>query len=193
VIRRLRIGSVVEDTEIAARRVSNETLTDKILKIDHAGEHGAVNIYRGQILVCRLMRWDMLAELVEFQSHEERHRSLFQAQLRERGQRRCRSYHFCGVGGLLLGVVTALLGKAAIAATTLAVESVVLKHLRQQLDYLRGTDVRAFNAISSIVAEEQVHHDRSALIAAQGRVWPCIVVPIVTASTELVIWLGMRL
>ena len=48
-----------------------------------------------------------------------------------RGKPRCRSYHLCGVGGWMLGLITGLLGRQAIAATTVAVENVVLGHLQQ--------------------------------------------------------------
>lgn len=170
-----------------------ETLAGKVLKVDHAGEHGAVNIYRGQILVCRWTAPDLVPELREFQSHEERHRLIFTRELAARGIRRCHSYVLCGVGGYVLGVITALFGRSAVAATTCAVEQVVLRHLSQQLAYLESTDHGAFAAIRSIVDDEQSHHDRAALAVRQGAFWPRLIGPIVRISTETVIWLGMRL
>jgi 3-demethoxyubiquinol 3-hydroxylase len=67
----------------------------------------------------------------------------------------------CWAGGFVLGVLTGLAGRSAIAATTVAVESVVLRHLKEQLQSLRGVDNAAVAAISSIVAEEKEHNDRS--------------------------------
>jgi len=157
---------------VVARLNAAESLADRILKVDHAGEHGAVNIYRGQIFICQIWHRDLLAELHDFQAHEKRHRDIFAEQLRKRGIRRCRSYHLCGVGGLLLGIATALCGKAAVAATTMAVERVVLRHLRDQMEYLGNVDSEALRAIASIVDDEQTHHDRSAMIAAEGSFWP---------------------
>jgi len=171
----------------------DETLTGRILKVDHAGEHGAVNIYRGQSLVCRWTAPKLLAELHEFRSHEERHRLTFAKHLQARGIRRCRSYLLCGVGGFVLGVVTAICGKAAIAATTCAVERVVVRHLKEQLEYLKSNDPDAYGAVASIIEDEQAHHDRAAVAAMQGSFWPSLIGPIVSISTESVIWLGMRL
>jgi ubiquinone biosynthesis monooxygenase Coq7 len=94
----------------------------RILKVNHAGENGAVHIYAGQIFVARLTAPKLVAELREFKVHEERHRAIFSAGLQRRGQPRCRSHLVCGLGGLVLGLVTALSGRAAIAATTVAVE-----------------------------------------------------------------------
>lgn len=165
----------------------------RILKVNHAGENGAVHIYAGQILVARLTAPSLVAELREFKAHEERHRAIFLAELQRRGQRRCRSYHLCGLGGLVLGMATALFGRAAIAATTVAVERVVLSHLAQQRQVLAGHDSAAVEAIGKIVEEEQQHHDHSAAHVRGNAFWPRLLTPIVAASTESVIWLGMRL
>jgi ubiquinone biosynthesis monooxygenase Coq7 len=168
-------------------------LADRYLKVNHAGEHGAICIYAAQIHVARLTAPALVAELVEFRSHERKHRSIFLAELQRRGRRRCRSYWLCGTGGYILGLITALCGRSAIAATTAAVEKVVLRHLQQQLVTLGASDPPATVAISAIVAEEQHHHDRSEVLARTGRFWPIVIAPIVTASTEFVIWTGMRL
>jgi len=61
------------------------------------------------------------------------------------------------------------MGRRAIAATTVAVEHVVLGHLADQLERLRGKDEAAVRAISAIVAEEQQHHDLSASHMAEDR------------------------
>jgi 3-demethoxyubiquinol 3-hydroxylase len=169
------------------------SLGNRIIKVDHAGEHGAICIYTGQILLARLTAPRLVSELQEFLSHERRHRALFLAELQRRGVRRCRSYWPIGVAGFALGVVTGVFGAGAIGATTVAVERVVLGHLKEQLAQLSGKDAAAVRAISDIVAEEQAHHDQSVVHAMSGRVWPKVLTPLVAASTEAVIWLGMRL
>jgi ubiquinone biosynthesis monooxygenase Coq7 len=58
---------------------------------------------------------------------------------------------------------------------------------------LRDIDSAAFATISAIVTEEQQHHDRSAAHSQDGSLWPKVLGPVVSASTEAVIWLGMRL
>lgn len=179
--------------ELSARLNANETLGGRVLKVNHAGENGAVGIYAGQILVARITARALVSELKEFKSHEEKHRAIFSAELQRRGLQPCRSYWLCAVGGFTLGAITALFGRRAIAATTVAVERVVLGHLKQQLRVLAGKDEAAVEAISKIVAEEQQHHDQSAVHAGVGGFWQKVLTPIVAASTESVIWLGMRL
>jgi ubiquinone biosynthesis monooxygenase Coq7 len=73
-----------------------------------------------------------------------------------------------------------------------AVERVVLRHLEHQLETLRGKDEAAIKAIESIVIEERRHHDQSASHITVGQFWPRVLSPIVSASTEAVIWVGMR-
>jgi ubiquinone biosynthesis monooxygenase Coq7 len=177
----------------SAQRAMSSELGDRIIKVDHAGEQGAICIYTGQILMARITARHMRAELVEFRSHETRHRAIFAAELQRRNRPRCRSYWFCAIGGYVLGVVTGLMGASAIAATTVAVESVVLRHLEQQLHQLQDADPAALAAISAIIADEKEHHARSASHVASHPFWSRVITPIVSASTEAVIWLGMRL
>jgi ubiquinone biosynthesis monooxygenase Coq7 len=178
----MQLGVELPDPEFANR----------VLKVNHAGEHGAVNIYAGQIFVARLTAPTMVGELHEFKSREERHRAIFWSELVRRNQPRCPSYMLCGLGGLMLGLVTGLLGRRAIAATTVAVERVVLRHLAHQLTVLHSRDAAATAAIAAIV-EEQQQRDRSAIHSHAGGFWPAILTPVVAASTEVVIWTGMRL
>ena len=169
------------------------SLADRILKVNHAGEHGAVNIYRGQRLVCFWRDAALKRELDEFRAHEERHRAIFAAELQRRGVRRCRSYRACGLGGLLLGLATGVCGRASIAAVTVAVERVVLRHLEKQLRELDGVDAPARAAVLAIIEDERTHHDRAAQEPRQGVFWPRILKPAVSAATEFVIWTGMKL
>src|SRR5687768_3866341 len=110
---------------LTARLNPGETLGDRVIKVDHAGEHGAVCIYRAQRYFARWTAPDMVDELDGFLVHERRHRARFGAELERRGARRCRSYWLCGLGGFALGTVTGLLGRRPIAATTVAIETVV--------------------------------------------------------------------
>ena len=165
----------------------------RILKVNHAGEHGAVHIYAGQLLIARLKAAALTAELAEFKSHEERHRAIFAQELDRRGLRKCRSFWLCAVGGYTLGIMSGLLGEQAVATTTVAVERVVLRHLQQQLAELGGSDPAATTAILHILEDEQRHHDLSAHRLTKPNLLCRILDRIVAGATEAVIWLGMRI
>lgn len=176
-----------------ARLKSGETLGDRIMKVDHAGEHGAVCVYRVQRWLARWRAPEMVSELDHFIGHEREHRAIFAEQLRRRGRGRCRSYFLCATGGFVLGAVTGLAGRGAMAATTVAIERVVLRHMHHQLLALDGVDREAADALRVIIVEEQEHHDRSVARVGPDSAWPCFINPVVSMSTETVIWMGMRL
>jgi 3-demethoxyubiquinol 3-hydroxylase len=179
--------------DVIIESVVDSDLGSRILKVNHAGEHGAINIYSGQILIAKLTARSMVAELTEFRIHERQHRTIFWTELQLRGRARCKSYSLCGVGGFVLGIVTGLFGRHAIAATTVAVERVVLRHLEHQVIALNDVDPSAIVAINSIIQDERLHNDQSALHVHADGFWFRVLTPIVSASTEAVIWLGMRL
>lgn len=135
----------------------------------------------------------MLAELDEFLEHERRHRDLFAAEMNRRGAARCRSFHLCGIGGLTLGLLTGLIGRKAISATTVAIESVVLRHLAAQVAELKAIDPGAAATIEQIISDEQQHHDASLALFDQRSPLYRSIRAIVSVSTEAVIWLGMKL
>jgi len=178
---------------LVARLNPGETLGDRVIKVDHAGEHGAVCIYLAQMWFARWRAPEMLPELDRFLAHERGHRARFADELMRRGQRRCRSYVFCGLGGFVLGAITGLAGRNAIAATTVAIERVVLRHMGEQVEELTPTDERAVSALHQIIVEEQEHHDASVAHLNPRGFWPTIINPVVGAATHSVIWLGMRL
>jgi ubiquinone biosynthesis monooxygenase Coq7 len=168
-----------------------QTPGDRIMRVVHAGEHGAVQIYRGQRIGARWTAPELAATLADFQRHEMRHRAIFAAELARRGRRRCRSYWLCGIGGWALGLATGLLGKRAIAATTVAVERVVLRHLAEYRAALADVDAEAHAALGAILADEEAHHDA---FDPRPSGWLArLIDPIVAGATEAVIRMGMRL
>jgi ubiquinone biosynthesis monooxygenase Coq7 len=177
---------------MAVLTANKSIIGDRIIKVNHAGEHGAICIYTAQIIIARITAPSMIAELREFRQHERQHRAIFQDELQRRALQRCRSYWLCAAGGFILGSLTAILGKRAIAATTATIEDVVLHHLEHQLTVLHD-DPDAAKAIAKIIADERQHHDQSAAHLRNGDVWMVLLHPVVAASTELVIWLGMHL
>ncbi len=173
------------------KRAAN-TRAEKMIKVDHAGENGAVNIYRAQHLLANLRCPDLKPQLKEFQLHEKEHREIFAAYLDKIGVRRCVSYHLNGAGGFTLGLITGIIGPSAIAATTYAVENVVLSHLEHQLKFLKDDEPEAFAAVSAIYEDEKSHHDVAKSQMQTGKLMSRILVRIIRTATEAVIWFGMR-
>ncbi|KAB8066824.1 demethoxyubiquinone hydroxylase family protein [Janthinobacterium violaceinigrum] len=166
--------------------------SNRAMKVNHAGEQGAIGIYTGQIFMARWTASHLVQELRAIRVHEREHRTIFHDVLERRGLPRCRSYYLCATGGYVLGIVTGLCGARAISLTTVAVERVVLRHLRHQLAMLSDDD-DASGAITAILRDEQEHHDQASIRTQDSGMFGRMLSAVVSGATESVIWLGMRL
>lgn len=165
----------------------------KILKVNHAGEFGAVNIYRSQLLVSKLFMPDLVPQIEDFLADEKRHLDVFWTEIKRRNGVKCKSYWLCGIGGYFMGFVSALLGRKGIMACTWAVESVVVTHLQQQIYYLKQKgDIDALNAVKAILEDEQNHRDVGLEGGGADNFWYKPLRLVISAFTEGVIRFGMR-
>lgn len=162
----------------------------RILKVNHAGEFGAIRIYGAQIAVARRLYPEIVDVLADIRAHEIEHCRLFRNAMPARGARPCRVMAFWSLGGFVLGFVTALLGQRMIWICTEAVESAVHRHLEDQLRYLEPRDADLKALIASIQSEELSHlHEAQ---ARRGAVGPVQVgaVSFIGVVTDLLIWLS---
>ena len=164
----------------------------KILKVNHAGEFGAINIYTAQIHVCRILRPDSVSLLEGFLEDEKNHQRIFWKEIQRRNGIKCKSYWLCGVGGYAMGIFSAFLGRKGVMACTWAVESVVVEHLKEQLVYLEGMDdVHAYRAVQSILEDEE-HHRDTGFNQGGMNAWYSPLRFMISTFTEGVIRFGMR-
>lgn len=164
----------------------------KILKVNHAGEFGAINIYRSQIFFSKYFIKDMVPLLESFLADEKRHLDIFWTEIQARNGIKCKSYWLCGVGGYVMGLISSMLGRKGIEACTWAVESVVIEHLESQLIYLKGKgDHKAYEAVNSILDDEKNHRDVGAGSGATN-VWYKPLRFCISLFTETTIRFGMR-
>jgi 3-demethoxyubiquinol 3-hydroxylase len=169
----------------------NASLTiARILKVNHAGEHGAIRIYRAQIWIARWRCPDVVPFLEVTLAHEVNHCALFRAAMTPRKTRPCRVMSLWGNGGYALGAITALMGRQGIWICTAAVEAAVHRHLEDQLFFLSGRDGELHDLIKSIQIEELSHlHHAEDNITNNG--FPARLLDrIVSLSTDVVIWLS---
>mmetsp|Transcript_38273 Transcript_38273/g.83257 ORF Transcript_38273/g.83257 Transcript_38273/m.83257 type:complete len:245 (+) Transcript_38273:234-968(+) len=108
------------------------------LRVDHAGEWGAVRIYQGQLDV--LGKTGEGATLEEMAEHEKVHLRKFNELLPEYRVRPTLLLPFWDAAGYALGFGSALLGKEAAYAVTVAVETVITEHYNDQLRFVHQTE-----------------------------------------------------
>jgi ubiquinone biosynthesis monooxygenase Coq7 len=134
-----------------------------MLRVDQAGEYGAVRIYAGQLAVLG-DRHPMSRDIARMATQEERHRARFDAMLAARGVRPTALQPLWHVAGFALGAATALLGPEAAMACTAAIETEIDDHYGRQLESLGESDPDLSTAIAEFRAEE-VEHKEAALKA----------------------------
>lgn len=165
---------------------------ERILRVNHAGEHGAIQIYRAQAMVASYIYKDAVPKLHEMLEHERGHLGLFDGLMNKRAVRPCHALGLWAFGGYLLGMITALLGRNAIWACTEAIETSVLDHLNWQIDYLSRCDREVHAAVLSIIAEEEEHREYGRALSRQGALY-WMVSFVAQRSTKAAIWLSERL
>jgi 3-demethoxyubiquinol 3-hydroxylase len=162
----------------------------RILKVNHAGEYGAIRIYQAQIFVARRFYPDLLPFLQRTLAHEINHCASFRGAMPTRGARPCRVMSLWGNGGLLLGLFTALLGRQGIWICTAAVESAVHRHMDDQLHFLSNCDPELFSLIAGIQNEELEHLDHAERNIVGRTWWSRSLHGLVWTTTDILIWLS---
>ncbi len=162
----------------------------RILKVNHAGEFGAIRIYGAQITVARHLFPDIVPALEEMRADEIDHCRLFREAMPARGARPCRIMSLWSLGGYVLGALTALGGRNTVWICTEAVESTVHRHLEDQLAFLADRDPQLHALIASI-QQQELAHLREAESRQQGRgLAHALLLPLVSGLTDLMIWLS---
>lgn len=162
----------------------------RIVRVNHAGEFGAIRIYSAQLLVSGWFWPDCSPALAEMLRHERNHCAIFRAAMPPRQSRPCRVMHFWSYGGWLLGFVTACLGRKGIWACTAAVEAAVHRHLDDQLYFVRDRDPELYRIVLSIREEELAHlRHAEAQLPSTGTMVQMLR-RIIASTTDGLIWLS---
>ena len=133
----------------------------EILRVDHAGELGAVHIYRGQraILGQAPGHERTAGQLTEMEAQEAEHLARFDRLLTERQVRPTALAPVWRLAGFALGATTALLGDKAAHACTEAVETVIEEHYAGQIAELSEREPELAAELSRFRDEELAHRD----------------------------------
>ena len=162
----------------------------RILKVNHAGEFGAIRIYNAQLALARRLYLDIVPALTEMRDDEIEHFRLFRDAMPVRDARPCRVMAFWSLGGYVLGFVTALLGRNMIWVCTEAVEATVHRHLEDQMAFLEQRDPPLCDLIGSIQAQELAHLQHAVDHQPRQGFARAVTLPLIALATESLIWLS---
>ena len=138
---------------------TNKKTLEEIIRVDHAGERGAIKIYEGQLLALKTIKQDNLLKdkIEEMKEHEKEHLEYFEKEIQKRKIKPTYLLPLWDVMGVALGFGTALLGKKAAMLCTASVEEVIEDHYQNQLKKI-GNDEIDLKAKIEKFKEDEVNH-----------------------------------
>ena len=164
---------------------------ESMIRVNHAGEYGAVRIYDGQLAV--IGRGRARDEIRRMAEHEKRHLVAFDALVRARHVRPTLLHPLWHVAGYALGAATALLGERAAMACTVAVEETIDEHYQGQLGRLGAADPALSETIEAFRADELAHRAVAIEHGATEALGYELISAVVKTGSRLAIWLSTRL
>lgn len=135
---------------------------DKMLRVDHAGEIGARQIYAGQLAV---FGGTPVGKVIkEMADQEQKHLDAFDKLIVERRVRPTAMMPVWNVAGFALGLGTALIGKEAAMACTVAVEEVIAEHYNDQVrTLLTWEDESELRAVFREFRDDELEHKHTGI------------------------------
>jgi ubiquinone biosynthesis monooxygenase Coq7 len=165
--------------------------TERMIRVDQAGEYGATRIYAGQLAV--LSRGHAAGAIREMAEQEQRHLAQFDRLLTERRVRPTALSPIWHLAGFALGAATALLGERAAMACTVAVEEVIDGHYAGQAERLGDRDPELAEAIQTARADELAHRDTALAHEAAETPGYELLSGAIKAGARVAIWLSERI
>ena len=136
-----------------------------MIRVDHAGEFGALRIYKGQLAVLSRIpsAKDSADSIAHMASQEQKHFDVFSDLVKTRRVRPTVLEPVWHVAGYALGAATALIGEKAAMACTVAVEDVIDEHYARQIKTLstRPDEAGLKNIVEEFRQDELDHRDEA--------------------------------
>ena len=138
---------------------TDKKLLEEIIRVDHAGERGAIKIYEGQLLALNTFKQDedLKKEIEEMKQHELEHFEFFDKEIQRRNIKPTKFLPIWDILGVTLGFGTAMLGKKAAMLCTASVEEVIDDHYKNQTYKLKEDEKDLKEKIFKF-REDELHH-----------------------------------
>ena len=138
---------------------TNKTKVEEFIRVDHAGERGAIKIYEGQLLALNtfIKDEDLKKTIQEMKVHEKEHCDYFENEIKKRKIKPTKLLPLWDLLGVGLGFGSTILGKKAAMLCTASVEEVIDGHYKNQIDQIGSDEINLKNSIIKF-REDELHH-----------------------------------
>jgi ubiquinone biosynthesis monooxygenase Coq7 len=140
---------------------TNKNKVEEFIRVDHAGERGAIKIYEGQLLALNtfIKDDDLKKKIEEMKIHEKEHCDYFEKEIKKRNIKPTKFLPLWDMLGVGLGFGSAILGKKAAMLCTASVEEVIDEHYSDQIKQLEDDEKKLKKKIIKFRADELHHKD----------------------------------
>jgi len=140
---------------------TNKKILEEIIRVDHAGERGAIKIYEGQLLALKTFKQDedLKKQIEEMKEHEKEHYEFFRQEIKKRNINPTKLLPLWDLLGVTLGFGTAMLGKKVAMLCTASVEEVIDGHYKNQIHTLEDDEKELKKKIKKFRDDELNHKD----------------------------------
>ncbi|XP_050710580.1 5-demethoxyubiquinone hydroxylase, mitochondrial-like isoform X2 [Eriocheir sinensis] len=178
----------------SSRAARRKEMLDRIIRVDHAGELGADRIYAGQMAV--LGKTSVGPVIQHMWDQEKEHKAKFEELVPKYRVRPTALLPIWNVAGYVLGAGTALLGREAAMACTVAVESVITDHynsqLRELIDLGEEENKELIEVIQKFRDDEMDHHDTGLAHDAEQAPAYAVLSNVIKTGCKAAVWLSER-
>ena len=138
---------------------TNRKTLEEIIRVDHAGERGAIKIYEGQLLALKTIKQDeaLKDKIEEMKEQEKEHLQYFEKEIQKRKIKPTYLLPLWDVMCVALGFGTELLGKKAAMRCTASVEEVIEDHYQNQLKKIGNDEIDLKAKIEKFKGDEVNH------------------------------------
>ena len=138
---------------------TNPKKLEEFIRVDHAGERGAIKIYEGQLLALSTIvnDKDLKKTIENMKEHEEEHCNFFEDEIKKRNIKPTKFLPLWDLLGLGLGFGSTILGKKAAMLCTASVEEVIDGHYKSQIDQI-GSDEKNLKEKIIKFRNDEIHH-----------------------------------
>ena len=132
---------------------------EEFIRVDHAGERGAIKIYEGQLLALNtFVKDENLKKTIEkMKQHEKEHLDFFSKEIKKRKIKPTKLLPLWDLLSVGLGFSSAIMGKKAAMLCTASVEEVIDKHYQNQINQLHSNEKVLKEKIKKF-RDDELHH-----------------------------------
>ena len=174
---------------------TDKKIIEEIIRVDHAGERGAIKIYEGQLLALKTIKQDEILKdkIEEMKEQEKEHLEYFEKEIQKRKIKPTSMLPLWDLMSVTLGFGTVLLGKKAAMLCTASIEKVIDEHYQSQLKKLGNDEKDLKKKIEKFKADEVNHKNIAYKLGATNKGLYSIMDKVIRTGSKIAIIISKKI